>query len=107
MRFYARFVCGNPHFHTSSYKISYRNVILNAFFSKRHLSTRLAVKLEQFLSDQLEIFTVSARLNYLQKNVECFLYVKNCSSYKAFSTRKKDFLSNRCHFFKNQYLKNG
>ena len=40
---------------------------LNAFFSNLHFSTRLAVELEQFLSNRPEIFTVSVRLNYLQK----------------------------------------
>ena len=31
MRFYARFACGNPHFHTSWYKISYDTRAKNVF----------------------------------------------------------------------------
>ena len=31
MRFYARFACGKPHFHTSLYKISYDTRAKNVF----------------------------------------------------------------------------
>ena len=41
MRFYARFACGNPHFHTSWYKISYDTRAKKRFLDKCDYITRL------------------------------------------------------------------
>ena len=76
--------------------------LLNAFFSKLHFSTRLAVELKQFLSDRLEISTVSLRLNHLQKCVGFFWYVENRSGNKAFFTI---FLRERRIFLKTPSFK--
>ena len=46
MRFYARFACGNPHFHTSWYKISYDTRANKRFLDKCDYNTRLRLVLQ-------------------------------------------------------------
>ena len=46
MRFYARFACGNPHFHTSWYKISYDTRAKKRFLDKCDYITRLRLVLQ-------------------------------------------------------------
>ena len=46
MRFYARFACRNPHFHTSWYKISYDTRAKKRFLDKCDYSTRLRLVLQ-------------------------------------------------------------
>ena len=47
MRFYARFACGNPHFYTSWYKISYDTRAKNVFLTN--------VSLQQEASDLITL----------------------------------------------------
>ena len=46
MRFYARFACGNPHFHTSWYKISYDTRAKKRFLDECDYITRLRLVLQ-------------------------------------------------------------
>ena len=46
MRFYARFACENPHFHTSWYKISYDTLAKKRFLDECDYITRLRLVLQ-------------------------------------------------------------
>ena len=69
MRFYTRFACGNPHFHTSWCKISYRNVLFHdeklyryfvytalSFWSGTRFSLPIAAKLGPMLKNLKSTF---------------------------------------------------
>ena len=74
-------------------------------FLKLHFLTRPAVELKKFLSDRLEILTVSVRLNYLQNQISTESSTEVTRYFSRFCYEKKKIFQSMPFFQKSIFLK--